>query len=208
MRLELERVGSQTDVWQRTSAMLQEQLATARQQLAATESRISGRAGAVRAGAAAAALRGTGGAGAEGTQGGVAAARDRTLTESRLTAGDLASLRDQLAVESSSAEEAGSTVRHMAARLAAAEAAAAAAAARGRKEESRAQGHEWVERARRVEALVAELEADVAQAINWTSREDGLLLLGVHLHGMGHWDKVAADEARSADRGLADKLAE
>ncbi|GLC46780.1 Centrosomal protein 135kDa [Pleodorina starrii] len=115
------------------------------------------------------------------------AARDRTLTESRLTVGDLASLRDQLAVESSSAEEAGSTVRHMAARLAEAEAAAAAGAARG------------------AEGGVASAGA---RAINWTSREDGLLLLlGMHLHGMGHWDKVAADEARSADRGLADKLA-
>ncbi|GIL73203.1 hypothetical protein Vretifemale_3383 [Volvox reticuliferus] len=43
------------------------------------------------------------------------------------------------------------------------------------------------------------------KAINWTSREDALLLLGVHLHGMGHWDKVAFDEALRPH--LADKLA-
>ncbi|EFJ50664.1 basal body protein [Volvox carteri f. nagariensis] len=110
------------------------------------------------------------------------AARDRALAESRLNASDLASLRDQLAVEASSAEEAGSTVRQMAARLTAAEreaaarqeeceraaaavsqAEAAAAAARGREEEARVQGREWAERARRAEAMVAELEADVAQ---------------------------------------------
>ncbi|GLC40530.1 hypothetical protein PLESTM_001084500 [Pleodorina starrii] len=213
--------------------MLQEQLAAARQQLAAAESRISGAARELSGlgplqqrceelaeqGGTGGAAGGGGGAGSGGVEAearrreqlrdaeakeeaaskalkAVEAARDRTLTESRLT----------VTVASSSAEEAGSTVRHMAARLAAAEA-AAAAAARGREQESRAQGREWVERARRVEALVAELEADVARAINWTSREDGLLLLGVHQHRMGHWDKVAVDEARSADRSLADKLA-
>lgn len=108
--------------------------------------------------------------------------RDRALMDARLAAGDLASLRDQLAAETSSAADAGSTARQMAARLSAAERAAAAAqeereraavaaeeaeaaaaAARGREEEARAQGREWAERARRAEALVAEYEADVAQ---------------------------------------------
>ncbi|GLC37036.1 hypothetical protein PLESTB_001398600 [Pleodorina starrii] len=41
-QLELERVGSRSDVLQRTSTMLQEQLTTARQQLATAESGISG----------------------------------------------------------------------------------------------------------------------------------------------------------------------
>ncbi|GIL57051.1 hypothetical protein Vafri_12185 [Volvox africanus] len=110
------------------------------------------------------------------------AARDRALAESRLSAGDLACLRDQLAAETNSAEEAGSMARQIASRLAAAEreaaarqeeceraaaavaaAEAAAAAARGREEEARAQGREWAERARKAEALLAELEVDVAQ---------------------------------------------
>ncbi|GFR41794.1 hypothetical protein Agub_g2559, partial [Astrephomene gubernaculifera] len=108
--------------------------------------------------------------------------RDRALMDARLTAGELDSLHSQLAAESSSAMEAGSSARQLAVRLAAAEreaaarqeeceraaavvqqAEAAAAAARDREEEARAQGREWAERARRAEAMLAEYEADVAQ---------------------------------------------
>lgn len=110
------------------------------------------------------------------------AERDKARVASKLAADDLASLRDQLAAETSTAAEAGSSARQLASRLAAAEREAAArqeereraaaaadqaeaalAAARSREEEARAQGREWAERARRAEALVAEYEADAAQ---------------------------------------------
>ncbi len=35
---------------------------------------------------------------------------------------------------------------------------------------------------------------DRPQPLNWGPREDALLLLGVLQHGLGHWDKVAADD--------------
>ena len=35
------------------------------------------------------------------------------------------------------------------------------------------------------------------KACGWTARDDAMLMLGVHWHGLAHWENIAADE-RSA----------
>jgi len=41
-----------------------------------------------------------------------------------------------------------------------------------------------------------------AAPMGWTPRDDAMLLLGVHIHGLNNWDKIAADETL----GLSSKL--
>ncbi|KAL0021888.1 hypothetical protein WJX77_011593 [Trebouxia sp. C0004] len=40
------------------------------------------------------------------------------------------------------------------------------------------------------------------KACGWTARDDAMLMLGVHWHGLAHWENIAADERL----GLGDKL--
>ncbi|KAK9862303.1 hypothetical protein WJX84_001196, partial [Apatococcus fuscideae] len=47
-----------------------------------------------------------------------------------------------------------------------------------------------------------------ASACGWTTRDDAALLLGVYWHGLGHWDKIGADERLALDAKLAAASAE
>lgn len=40
------------------------------------------------------------------------------------------------------------------------------------------------------------------KACGWTARDDAMLMLGVHWHGLAHWENIAADD-RSAPTACA-----